>query len=80
MLGRRPTGAIFAVRQLMAQHRVDRNDCIIAFIDHIENAHDRVPRQDDWICMMEKGVSDMHVRIVQDMYEGATIREKAVQG
>ncbi|XP_068208703.1 uncharacterized protein [Palaemon carinicauda] len=32
-------------------------------------AYDRVPRQDLWRCMREKGVPEKYVRITRDMYE-----------
>ena len=31
----------------------------------------KVPRQEVWRCMREKGVPEKYVMIVQDMYEGA---------
>ena len=41
---------------------------IMVFID-LEKAYDRVPRQEVWRCMREKGVHEKCVRIEQDMYE-----------
>ena len=40
----------------------------------LEKAYDRVPRQEVWRCMREKG--DKYVIIVPDMYEGARTRVK----
>ena len=40
----------------------------MVFID-LEKAYDRVPRQEVWRCMREKGVPEKYVMIVQDMYE-----------
>ena len=39
----------------------------MVFID-LEKAYDRVPRQEVWGCMREKGVPDRCVVIVQYMY------------
>ena len=51
----------------------------MVFID-IEKAYDRVPRQEAWRCMSEKGVPETYVRVVQDMYEGARTRVKSSVG
>ena len=37
---------------------------------YIEKAYDRVPRQEVWRCMREKGIQEKHVRLVQDTHEG----------
>ena len=42
--------------------------------------YDRVPRQEVWKCMGEKGVPEKYVMIVQDMYEGARTRVKSSVG
>ena len=42
----------------------------------LEKYYDRVPRQEVWRCMREKGVHRKYVRIVQDMYEGTRTRVK----
>ena len=47
----------------------------MVFID-LEKAYDRVPHQEVWRCMREKGVPEKYVMIVQDMYEGARTRVK----
>ena len=39
----------------------------MVFID-LDEAYDRVPRQEVWRCMREKGVPDKYVRIVKDTY------------
>ena len=54
----------------------NRKDCIMVFID-LEKACDRVPRQEVWRRMGEKGVPEKYVMIVQDMYEGARTRVKS---
>ena len=51
----------------------------MVFID-LEKAYDRVPRQEVWRCMREKGVPKKYVMIVQDMYEGARTRVKSSVG
>ena len=75
----RTTDAIFAVRQLMEKHREKQKELHMVFID-LEKAYDRVPRQEVWRCMREKGVPEKYVTIVQDMYEGARTRVKSSVG
>ena len=76
MSGRGTTDAIFAVRQLMEKHREKQKGLHMVFID-LEKAYDRVPRQEVWRCMREKGVPEKYVMIVQDMYEGVRTRVKS---
>ena len=77
MPGRGTTDAIFAVRQLMEKHREKQKGLV--FID-LEKAYDRVPRQEVWRCMREKGVPEKYVMIVQDMCEGVRTRIKSSVG
>ena len=70
MAGRGTTDAIFAVRQLMEKHRGKQQGLHIMVIIDLENTYDGMPRQEVWRCMRETGVSENHVRIVQDMKEG----------
>ena len=81
MPGRGTTDAIilFAVRQLMEKHRGKQKGLHMVFID-LEKAYDRMPRQEVWRCMREKGVPEKYVMIVQDMYEGARTRVKSSVG
>ena len=75
MPGRGTTDAIFEVRQLMEKHREKQKELHMVLI-HLEKAYDRVPRQEVWRCMREKGMPEKYVMIVQDMYEGARTRVK----
>ena len=79
MPGRGTTDAIFAVRQLMEKHREKQKGLHMVFID-LEKAYDRMPRQEVWRCMREKGVPEKYVMIVQDMDEGARTRVKSSVG
>ena len=49
----------------------------MVFID-LEKAYDRVPRQEVWRCMREKGVPEKYVMIVQDMYRICTKEREPV--
>ena len=76
MPGRGKTEAIFAVRQHMEKHQGKQTGLHMVFMD-LEKACDRVPRQNVWRCMREKGVPEKCVRIIQDMNEGATTQVKS---
>ena len=79
MPGRGTTDAIFAVRQLTEKHREKQKELHMVFID-LEKVYDRVPRQEVWRYMREKGVPEKYVMIVQDMYEGSRTRVKSSVG
>ena len=51
----------------------------MVFID-LETAYDKVPRQEVWRCMREKGVPEKYVRIVRDMYDEARTQIKSSVG
>ena len=74
------TDAICAVRQLMEKHMEKHNGLHTKRLIDIEKPYDRVPRQEVWRCMRDKGVPEKNVMIVQDMYEGARTRVKSSVG
>ncbi|XP_045112278.1 uncharacterized protein LOC123505180 [Portunus trituberculatus] len=45
-----------------------------------ERAYDRVPREEVWRCMREKGVPEKYVRVCQDMYRGVYIQVRTAVG
>ncbi|XP_063595885.1 uncharacterized protein LOC134772741 [Penaeus indicus] len=79
MPGRGTTDAIFAVRQMMEKYGEKQRKLHIVFID-LEKAYDRVPRGEVWRCLRERNVSEKYVRLVQDMYEGATTQARSSVG
>ncbi|KAK3570071.1 hypothetical protein QTP86_010237 [Hemibagrus guttatus] len=68
MPGKSTTDAIFALRILMEKYRDGQRELHCVFVD-LENAYDRVPREELWYCMRKSGVAEKYVRVVQDMYE-----------
>ncbi|KAK3543381.1 hypothetical protein QTP70_018399 [Hemibagrus guttatus] len=62
------TDAIFALRILMEKYRDGQRELHCVFVD-LENAYDRVPREELWYCMRKSGVAENYVRVVQNMYE-----------
>ena len=79
MPGKGTVDAIFALRQTMEKYGEKQKDLHLVFID-LEKAYDRVPRQEVWRSMREKGVSEKYVKVVQDMYEGATTQVRSSVG
>ena len=63
----------------MEKHREKQKGLHMVFID-LEKAYDRVPRQEVWRCMREKGVPEKYVRIIQEMYERAEANVKSSVG
>ena len=67
MLGRSTMDAVFSLRVIMEKYREGQKGLHMVFID-LEKAYDWVTQQEVWRCMGEKGVSEMYVKIIQDMY------------
>ena len=52
------------------------------FVD-LENAHDKVPREEAWYCMRKSGLADKYVRIVkdnEDMYDDSITAVRCAVG
>ena len=79
MPGRGTTDAIFVLRQVIEKYREKEKELHLVFID-LEKAYDRVPRQEVWRCLREKNVSEKYVRVIKDMYKGATTQVRSVVG
>ena len=50
-----------------------------AFID-LEKAYDRVPREELWECLRLSETSECYIRIIKDIYDGATTTVKRAAG
>ena len=79
MPGRRTTDAIFALRQMIEKHREKQRELHLVFID-LEKAYDRIPRQEVWRCLREKGTPEIYVRLIKDMYERAATQVRTSEG
>ena len=79
MPGRSTTDAIFALRQMMEKYRERQRELHLVFID-LEKAYDRVPRQEVWRCLREKGAPEIYVRLIKDMYERASTQVRSSIG
>ena len=50
-----------------------------AFID-LEKAYDKTPREELWECLRLAETSKCYVRIIKDMYDGATTTVRGAAG
>ena len=70
---------IFSLRQLMEKCREKQKALHMVFID-LEKAYDRVPRQEIWRSLREKGVMEKYVRIIKETYRGVTTCVRSTVG
>ena len=66
--GKETTDPMFALRTLMEKYRESQRELHCVFMD-LEEAYDRVPREELWYCMRKSGIVEKYVQLVQDMYE-----------
>ena len=79
MPGKRTTDAIFTMRQVIEKYREGQENLDIVFID-LEKAYDRVPREEIWRCLRLRGVPEVLVRTVKDMYHECTTKIRTAAG
>ena len=79
MPGRSTTDAIFCLRMLLEKWTEGQKAVHCAFID-LEKAYDRVPREELWECLRLAETSECYIRIIQDMYDGATTTVRSAAG
>ena len=79
MKGRLTTDAIFVLGQLQEKFREGQEDLYNVFID-LEKAYERVPREELYWCMQDKGVPEKHIRVIRDMYIECETEVKCAAG
>ena len=61
---------MFALRMLMEKYREGQRELHCIFVD-LQKTYDRVPREELWYCLRKSGMTEKHVQLVQDIYEGS---------
>ena len=79
MKGTGTVDGIFSLRQIMEKYREKEKTLHMAFID-LEKAYDRVPRQEIWRCLRERGVVEKYVRVVRELYRNVKTSVRSTVG
>ena len=79
MPGRSTADAIFCLRMLLEKCTERQKAVHCAFTD-LEKAYDRGPKEKLWECLRLVKTSEGYIRIIKDMYCGATTTVKSIAG
>ena len=79
MPGRSTAVAVFCLRMLLKKWTERQRAMHFAFID-LEKAYDRVPREELWECLRLAETSECYIKIIKDMYDGATATVRSAAG
>ena len=79
MPGRSTTDAIFYLTMLLKKFAKDQNAVHCVFID-LEKAYVRLLREELWECFRLAETSQCYIRIIKDMYDGATTIVRSAAG
>ena len=71
MPGRSTTDTVFCIRMLLEKWTEGQKAVHCAFID-LEKAYDRIRREELWKCLRLAETSGCYIKIIKDMYDGAT--------
>ena len=79
MAGRSTTDAIFCLRMLLEKWTEGQKAVHCAFID-LEKVYGRVPREELWECLRLAETLECCIKIIQDIYDGATTTVRSAAG
>ena len=79
MPGRCTNDAIFCLRMLLEKWTEGQKAVHCALID-LEKAYHRVPSEELWECLRLAETSECYIRIIKDIYHGATTNVRSAAG
>ena len=79
MPGSSTTDAIFCLTMLLEKWAEDQKAVHCVFID-LEKAYVRLLREELWECFRLAETSECYIRIIKDMYDGATTTVRSAAG
>ena len=79
MKGLGTVDGVFSLRQIMEKYREKRKNLHMVFID-LEKAYDRVPREEVWRGLRERGVQEKYVRVIKECYRDVTTSVRSTVG
>ena len=79
MPGRCTNDAIFCLRMLLEKWTEGQKAVHCGFIN-LEKAYDRVRREELWECLRLAETSECYIRIIKDIYHGATTNVRSAAG
>ena len=79
MPGRSITNAIFCLRMLLEKWTEGQKAVHCAFIN-LEKAYDRIPKKELWECLRLAETSKCYIRIIKNIYDGATTTVRNAAG
>ena len=77
--GRSTTDAIFCLRMLLEKW-TERQKAVHCVFINLEKAYDRVPREELWECLWLAEISECYIKIIKNMYDGATTTVRSAAG
>ena len=70
---------IFALIILQEKYLEKRKELHMVFVD-LEKAHDRIPRDLVWWSLRKRGLDELYITVIRDMYERSKTKVRTLTG